>query len=74
MELDLFPEKYKPLYAQLIPERYRDQVDPRLFSSGERIVFLPYSEETFRRTQSWIRERGLFDDAPECNYESVVRS
>ena len=74
MELDLFPEKYKPLYAQLIPERYRDRVDTRLFSSGERIVFLPYSEETFRRTQSWIRERGLFNDVPACDYESAVCS
>ena len=72
MELDLFPEKYKPLYAPLIPDRYRDQADPRLFSAGERIVFLPYSEETFTRTQAWIRERNLFEDGAACDYESAV--
>ncbi len=74
MEVDLYPEKYKRLYAPLIPERYRDRVDVRLFGSGERIVFLPYSEETFRQTQAWIHERALFDDAPACEYESAVCS
>lgn len=72
MELDLYPEQYKPLYRTLIPERYRDQVDVRLFSSGERIVFLPYTEDTFTRTQAWIRERGLFETPPECDFDSAV--
>lgn len=72
--LDLFPEKHKHHYASLVPERYRDQVDVRLFSSGERIVFLPYTEETFRQTQAWIRERALFDTAPDCDFQSAVCS
>ena len=74
MELDLFPEKHKHLYATLISERYRDRVDTRLFPSGERVVFLPYTEDTYRRTQAWIRERALFEHAGECDYESAVRS
>lgn len=72
MEIDLFPEKYKELYREQIPERYRDALDVRLFSAGERIVFLPYTRQTFERTQEWIRERGLFDDVAACDYDRAV--
>lgn len=48
----------------MIPTRYRDKIDVRLFSVGERVVFLPYSEETFVRTQNWIHERAIFNHAP----------
>jgi hypothetical protein len=36
----------------------------RRFSTGERIVFLPYSEATFRKTQDWIHARGIFPERP----------
>jgi NitT/TauT family transport system substrate-binding protein len=36
----------------------------RLFSPGERIVFLPYTEAMYARTQAWLNERGLFDERP----------
>lgn len=62
IDLDLAPERYKHFYLYEIPERYRSAVDVRRFSSGERIVFLPYGEETYRATQAWIRERGIFDE------------
>jgi len=65
MELDLRPELYKHHYSDMIPERYRDRVDVRRFSVGERVVFLPYTEEIFKRTQTWIHERGIFDHPPE---------
>lgn len=61
MELDLAPEKYKHYYRNEIPERYNNIVDVRRFSPGERIVFLPYTEDMYLRTQSWIHERGLFE-------------
>jgi hypothetical protein len=64
MELDLRPEKYKQFYLNEIPERYQSQVDVRLFSTGERIVFLPYTEEMYRDTQEWIHERGIFEERP----------
>jgi NitT/TauT family transport system substrate-binding protein len=73
MELDLRPELYKHLYLNMIPERYRSKVDVRLFAPGERIVFLPYTKETFKRTQEWIHERGIFDHAPqEVDYSMAV--
>lgn len=65
MELDLRPELYKHLFRDMIPARYRDKVDVRRFAVGERVVFLPYTEETFKRTQNWIHERGIFERPPE---------
>jgi len=61
MDLDLQPEKYKHFYLNEIPERYKSSVDAGRFSTGERIVFLPYTDSTYRRTQQWLHERGLFE-------------
>jgi ABC-type nitrate/sulfonate/bicarbonate transport system substrate-binding protein len=73
MDLDLEPEKYKHLYLKELPERYADRIDVRRFGPGERIVFLPYTERAYADTQMWMRERGIFEDAPEFDYaESVV--
>jgi ABC-type nitrate/sulfonate/bicarbonate transport system substrate-binding protein len=64
IDLDLAPEKYKHLYLNEIPERYKAMVDVRRFSAGERIVFLPYTEATFAATQAWLHERALFAERP----------
>ena len=73
MDLDLEPEKYKQYYLNEIPDRYKDKVDVRRFSTGERIVFLPYSEETFAKTQAWIHARGIFPERPpSLDYASSV--
>jgi len=63
MDLDFEPERYKSYYINEIPDRYKTKVDVRRFSPGERIVFLPYSDAIYRKTQAWIDERGLFEDA-----------
>jgi hypothetical protein len=73
MDLDLEPEKYKHFYLNEIPDRYKARVDVRRFSTGERIVFLPYTEEMYAKTQSWIHERHIFDErAPVLDYASAV--
>jgi hypothetical protein len=72
MDLDLEPEKYKKYYLNEIPDRYRDKVDVRRFSTGERIVFLPYREQTFAKTQDWIHARGIFPERPSLDYASSV--
>jgi len=73
MELDFASEKYKHLYLNEIPQRYKSKLDVRLFSTGERIVFLPYTEEMFARTQAWLQERGLFEEnAATLDYASSV--
>ncbi len=60
MDLDFAPEKYRHYYLNEIPDRYKAKVDVRRFSPGERIVFLPYSEDVYARTQAWLQERRLF--------------
>jgi NitT/TauT family transport system substrate-binding protein len=51
MDLDFAPERYKHFYLNEIPDRYKARIDVRRFSTGERIVFLPYGEETYAKTQ-----------------------
>ena len=72
MDIDLAPEKYKHFYMTQVPERYRDKVEVRTFSPGERIVFLPYTKETFDKTQAWIHERNIFDEKPSYDYDRAV--
>jgi hypothetical protein len=73
MDLDFAPEKYRHYYLNEIPERYRSKVDVRRFSTGERIVFLPYTAEMYAKTQAWVSERGIFDDeAPAPDYAGSV--
>jgi ABC-type nitrate/sulfonate/bicarbonate transport system substrate-binding protein len=73
MDLDLAPEKHKHFYLNEIPDRYQSRIDVRRFSTGERIVFLPYGEETYARTQAWIRERGIFgEQMPAVDYATAV--
>ena len=71
MDLDFEPEKYKHHYLKEIPERYRAKVDVRRFGPGERIVFLPYSEAVYAKTQAWLQERGLFEVKPPVNYSRL---
>jgi hypothetical protein len=75
MDLDFAPERYKHFYLNEIPDRYKSRIDVRRFSSGERIVFLPYGEEVYAKTQAWIRERGLFDaQTSAVDYATAVAS
>jgi hypothetical protein len=49
------------------------RIDVRRFSSGERIVFLPYGEEAYANTRAWLRARGLFDAEPsQVEYATAV--
>lgn len=75
MDLDLEPERYKHHFLKEIPERYHRMIDVRRFGPGERIVFLPYSQEMFDKTQTWMHERTLFDVGPEVGvgYDVAVR-
>ena len=73
LDVDLAPEHHKHHFARELPPRYRDRVDVRLFGPGERVVFLPYSRESFETTQRWIHERDIFESAPAtCDYQSAV--
>ena len=72
LDIDLAAEQYKHHYARELPPRYRERVDVRLFGPGERVVFLPYSQQAFESTQKWIHERDMFENAPTCDYKAAV--
>ncbi|MGH7905162.1 MAG: ABC transporter substrate-binding protein [Candidatus Binataceae bacterium] len=63
MEIDLHPERYKHHYLSEIPERFKDKVDVRLFGTGERVVFLSYTDQAYEQTQNWMKEHNLFAEA-----------
>jgi NitT/TauT family transport system substrate-binding protein len=74
MELDLASEQYKHYYLKEIPSRYTDAVDVRAFGPGERIAFLPYTEDMYVRSQEWMQQRELFptSDARRSYGEAVL--
>ena len=73
-ELDIEPDRYKPLWLREIPEDILGGADVRRFGTGERIVFEPYTREMFERTHSWMEQWDLFDAgaAQRPTYEDAV--
>ena len=61
-DIDVEPEKYKHYFLKEMPERWRKIVDVRALSPGERIVFEPYTRETFEKTHRWMEDLQLFGD------------
>jgi ABC-type nitrate/sulfonate/bicarbonate transport system substrate-binding protein len=73
MEIDLHPEIYKHYHLRSVPEKYHEKVDVRAFGTGERIVFLPYTRESFAQTQQWTEAHQLFTGSPEqVGYDEAV--
>lgn len=72
-DIDLRPELYTHYYRNEFPERFRDQMDTRLFGPGERIVFEPYTREIFDASREWIAERDIFEDGlGDLPYEEAI--
>ena len=61
-DIDLRPERYTHYYRKEFPVRFLDQMDTRRWGPGERIVFEPYTRESFDDSQRWIAEHAIFDD------------
>jgi NitT/TauT family transport system substrate-binding protein len=66
-DIDLEPERYKHYFLPDVPEKYRARVDVRAFSTGERIVFEPYTRETYERTHRWMTDLQIFPQDQEGN-------
>jgi hypothetical protein len=72
-DIDLRQELYTHYYRDEFPERFREQMDTRLFGPGERIVFEPYSREIFDDSREWIAERNIFEDGlGDLSYEQSI--
>jgi hypothetical protein len=75
-DIDLRPELYTHYYKCEFPERFHANMDTRRWGPGERIVFEPYSKETFEQSFAWIAEREIFSDGNmgSGRYEDAVVS
>ena len=72
-DIDFRQELYTHYYRNEFPERFRDQMDTRLFGPGERIVFEPYSRQIFDESREWIAERDIFEGGlGDLPYEQAV--
>jgi hypothetical protein len=75
-DLDLRPELYTHYYRNEFPVRWHEVMDTRRWGPGERIVFEPYTEETFNVSRDWIAERDIFEggDLGRKRYEDATVS
>jgi ABC-type nitrate/sulfonate/bicarbonate transport system substrate-binding protein len=75
-DIDLRPELYTHYYRNEFPERFHARMDTRRWGPGERIVFEPYSRETFEQSFDWIARHEIFADGRmgSGRYEDAVVS
>jgi NitT/TauT family transport system substrate-binding protein len=73
-DIDVEPEQHKHYFEPDIPARYRDLVDVKGFSPGERLIFEPYTREVFERTHRWMETLELFpaDQLGSTDYSQAV--
>lgn len=73
-DIDRMHQPFVKHYLKELPERHAKLIDVRRFGPGERIVFEPYTQEMFETTQSWVRERDIFEGATAdtADYQSAV--
>jgi hypothetical protein len=61
-DLDLRPELYTHYYQREFPARFHDQMDPRRWGPGERIVFEPYTRAVYEESFQWIARHHIFPE------------
>lgn len=75
-DIDLHPELYTHHYKKEFPRRFVDQADTRRWGPGERIVFEPYTQESYEESFHWIAEHEIFAEGKmgACEYARAVVS
>ena len=72
-DIDLRPDKYTHYYTREFPERYHAMMDTRRWGPGERLVFEPYTKETFDETFKWIEQHHIFSETlGNARYEMAI--
>ena len=61
-DIDLRPELYTHYYKNEFPERYHASMDTRRWGPGERLVFEPYTKETYEESFEWIASHKIFPE------------
>lgn len=62
-EIDAAKEQYQHYFLEELPEPYRPLFDHRKAGIGERVVFDPYTRETFDRTHRWMLDWQIFPES-----------
>ena len=75
-DIDVRPDLYTHYYKKEFPERFHASMDTGRWGPGERIVFEPYSKETFEQSMDWIAHHAIFDPGQmgSDNYERAAVS
>jgi NitT/TauT family transport system substrate-binding protein len=60
-DIDVEPEQFRHYYLNEMPDKYKPMIDVRAFSSGERLVFEPYTQQMYEKTHRWMEEHNFFD-------------
>ncbi|MDO9440536.1 MAG: hypothetical protein Q7T73_06570, partial [Beijerinckiaceae bacterium] len=61
-DIDLRPELYTHYYKNEFPDRFHALMDTRRWGPGERLVFEPYTKETYEESFEWIAAHGIFPE------------
>ena len=61
-DIDLRPELYTHYYKNEFPDRFHAMMDTRRWGPGERLVFEPYTKETYEESFEWIADHGIFPE------------
>jgi NitT/TauT family transport system substrate-binding protein len=73
-EIDVAKEQYQHYLLDQMAAKYHDIYNPRASGIGERLVFEPYTKDTFDRTHKWMLDWEIFgeDQVGHSSYEEVV--
>lgn len=61
-DIDLRPDLYTHYYRNEFPERFHSLMDTRRWGPGERIVFDPYTRQSYEQSLDWIARHEIFGD------------
>jgi NitT/TauT family transport system substrate-binding protein len=75
-EIDVAKELYQHYFLKELPEKLHQYFDYRKSGIGERLIFEPYTKDTFDRTHRWMLEWGIFgeEQVGTSSYEKVVHA
>jgi NitT/TauT family transport system substrate-binding protein len=73
-DIDVEHQRYTHYYLREMSEEFKALVDVRAFGPGERLVFEPYTRETYEKTHRWMLDHQLFgqEQAGASRFESAV--
>ena len=73
-DIDLRPDLYTHYYTKEFPARWLPIMDTRRWGPGERLVFEPYTKETYEQSFEWIARHQIFPEGEmgPGNYEHAV--